>query len=251
MEQIDKYVNSLYRNVGGNKEEIEILKEEMKNHLLQFVEELKSEGKAEDESISIAIKRFGEETQIENELLGIFKFVNKKAKKTLIVAASFLIMAIISFLVFFIGTELSIRQYTARNNEIFNIMSSYNKDNIDDINKNISTVFNKSKGKITDVKMYRVTNGQNVWHNDLKDLEYAYPKDIQYKHRDNFSYITKQITTEKGIKYDVGIGQGPNAFTPRYMKNFRKISLVLFCCFIISVIAWILVKLDVHINYRN
>ncbi|WP_242947323.1 permease prefix domain 1-containing protein [Clostridium haemolyticum] len=32
----------------------------MKNHLLQLVEELKSKGKSEDESISIAIKQFGE-----------------------------------------------------------------------------------------------------------------------------------------------------------------------------------------------
>ncbi|WP_242946860.1 permease prefix domain 1-containing protein [Clostridium haemolyticum] len=53
MGQIDRYVNSVYRHIGGNKEE-------MKNHLLQLVEELKSKGKSEDESISIAIKQFGE-----------------------------------------------------------------------------------------------------------------------------------------------------------------------------------------------
>lgn len=250
MKQIDRYVKSVYKNVGGNKEEIEILKEEMKNHLLQFVEELKSEGKSEDESVSIAIKRFGEETQIENELLGIFKFVNKKAKKTLIVAVSFLIMAIISFSVFLIGTELSIRQYTARTNEIFNIMSSYNKDNIDDINKNLSKIFNKSTRKIVSVKMYRVPKGQKL--NDLgdlelKNLEYVYPNDIQAEH-----WVSKQISTEKGIKYNVNIGGlVPNGFVPRYMKNFRKTSIVLLCCFIISVIAWILVKLDVRVNYRH
>ncbi|MBZ9606575.1 permease prefix domain 1-containing protein [Clostridium estertheticum] len=251
MEQIDRYVKSVYRHIGGNKEEIEILKNEMRNHLLQIVEELKSEGKAEDESISIAIKRFGKETQIENELLGIFKFVNKKAKKTLIVAVSFLIMTIISFSVSVIGTELSIRQYLARNNKIFNIMGSYNQNNIDNINKNISTVFNKSKRKITDVTMYRVPSGEDVWYKDLKDLKYSYPKDIQYKHKDTFNYIGKQITTEKGIKYNVRIGLVPNAHIPTYIQNLRRVSITCLCCFIISVIAWILVKLDVRVHYRH
>lgn len=37
MEQIDKYVNSVYKHVGGNKEEIEILKYEMKNHFFLLI----------------------------------------------------------------------------------------------------------------------------------------------------------------------------------------------------------------------
>lgn len=126
MEQIDRYVNLVYRHVDGDKEEIEILKEEMRNHLLQIVEELKSEGKSDEESITIAIKRFGEQTQIENELLGIFKFVNKKGKKALIAAVSFLLVALISFATFVVGINICTKQYHERNNEIVNIMRSYN-----------------------------------------------------------------------------------------------------------------------------
>lgn len=251
MEQLDKYVNSVYKHVGGNKEEIESLKYEMKNHLLQLIEELKSEGKCEEESISIAINRFGEENQIENELIGIFKFVNKNAKKALIVAVAFLLVTITSFLIFVIGTNLSIKQYTERNDEIINIMSSYNEKNIENINENISTVFSKAKGKITYVALYRVPNGKDIWYKDLKDLEYGYPKNSEFKDLDNSSHIGKQIITEKGIKYNVNIGLIPNAHISMYIQNIGKSSLVWLCCFLISVIAWILIKIDDYISNNN
>lgn len=248
MEQINRYVNSVYKHIGGNKEEIQILKDEMRNHLLQNVEELKYEGKSEEESVSIAIKRFGEETQLENELLGIFKFVNKKAKKALIVAVAFLLITIISFATFVVGTNISIKQYMDRNNEIFNVMTSYNKDNLESIDKNIGTLLNKYKGKITYVTMYRVLNGQNKWYKDIKDLEYSYPKDIQYDNMDTFNSISKQITTEKGIRYNVMVGLVSNAFIPMYIRNLGRLSFLWLGCFIISVIVWISTKVDISIK---
>ncbi|MFL0267968.1 permease prefix domain 1-containing protein [Candidatus Clostridium radicumherbarum] len=248
MEKINRYVNSVYKHIGGDKEEIQILKDEMRNHLLQIVEELKYEGKSEEESVSIAIKRFGEETQLENELLGIFKFVNKKAKKALIVAVAFLLITIISFATFVVGTKISIKQYRDRNNEIFNVMASYNQDNLESIDKNIGTLLNKYKGKITYVTMYGVVNGQNEWYKDIKDLEYSYPKDIQYDNIDTFNSISKQITNEKGIKYNVMIGLVPNAFIPIYIQNLGILSFVWLGCFVISVIVWISTKVDISIK---
>ena len=35
MKQIDEFVNSIYKNVGGDKQEIEELKQEMRSHLLR------------------------------------------------------------------------------------------------------------------------------------------------------------------------------------------------------------------------
>lgn len=106
MERIDRYVNSICRHVGGNKVKIETLKEEMKNHLLQMVEELKSQGNTEDESISIALENFGDETQIENELLDTFKFENKIAKVALFTALIFFLIAIISAAAYIFKTNI-------------------------------------------------------------------------------------------------------------------------------------------------
>lgn len=249
MKQIDKYVNSVYKHVGGNKEEVESIKYEMKNHLLQLIEELKSEGKSEEESISIAINRFGEENQIENELLDVFKFVNKKAKKALIIALSFLLLTMISFSIFIIGDKLLMRQQIARKNEIFNIMSSYSNDNIDSINKKISTIVNKSKKSIIYVALYHVPNDEDGWYRDLKDLEYVYPKDIKFK---GIGFNAKQITIEKGIRYNIMIGEPQHDTIPMmYIRNIGKSSLVWLCCFIISAIACVLLKADVHINGRH
>lgn len=253
MEQIDKYVNSVYKHVGGNKGEIETLKEEMRNHLLQIVEELKSEGKSEDESISIAIKRFGEETQIENELIGIFKFENKAAKKRLIVARSFLLMTVISFSIFVIGKEISVKNYNKKINEIYNIMSSYRQEDIESINENISKEFNESKKKIIYISMFRVPNGENMWHKDLQDLEYVYPKDFKISDIGDMNYDSsnKQITTQNGVKYNVKIGIVSTALIPMYIQNIGKSTLVWLFCFIISAFAWLLEKFDVHINTRH
>lgn len=247
MEQIDKYVNSVYKHVGGNKEEIESLKYEMKNHLLQLIEELKSEGKAEEESISIAINRFGEENQIENELIGVFKFVNKKAKKALIIAVAFLLITLISSSVFIIGTDIYWKQIETRNNKIFTIMSSYRKDNIDSINKDISTVFNKSKKKLIYVAMASPFNVNFK----LENIEYIYPSDFQGKAvEEGIGATSKQITTEKGSK-NIIIGSSNENVSLRYLRKIGMSSFVWLGCCLMSIIAWALIKVDLRIKFRH
>lgn len=61
MKRIEAFVDSMYLNVDGDKQEIEELKAEMKNHLFESVQELKEGGKTEQQAITIAIQRFGEE----------------------------------------------------------------------------------------------------------------------------------------------------------------------------------------------
>ncbi|RXI49392.1 hypothetical protein DP130_04885 [Clostridium tetani] len=73
MKKVDKYIELIYKDVCGDDEEINITKQEMKNHLLQIIEELKLEGKSEEESIDIAISRFGNTNQIRNELKKIME----------------------------------------------------------------------------------------------------------------------------------------------------------------------------------
>jgi glycopeptide antibiotics resistance protein len=53
------------------------MKSEMKFHLIETVEELKKEGKSEEESIRIAISRFGEIPQIKSELSSVIPITRK------------------------------------------------------------------------------------------------------------------------------------------------------------------------------
>ncbi|NER42985.1 hypothetical protein G3M54_21320 [Bacillus megaterium NBRC 15308 = ATCC 14581] len=64
MKRIEAFVDSMYLNVDGDKQEIEELKAEMKNHLFESVQELKEGGKTEQQAITIAIQRFGEEKEM-------------------------------------------------------------------------------------------------------------------------------------------------------------------------------------------
>lgn len=65
MKEIDRYVDKIYKNMDKKSKEIQDLRNEMKVHLVNTVEELKSSGYSEEESIEIAIKRFGQINEIE------------------------------------------------------------------------------------------------------------------------------------------------------------------------------------------
>ena len=66
MERIDKYLNKLYR--GEKTKKAYELKHEMKQHLLDSVEELKNEGYSESEAIELAIQEFGDENSLKEDL---------------------------------------------------------------------------------------------------------------------------------------------------------------------------------------
>lgn len=68
MREIDNYIDSLYKNIDGISKENKEIKETMRTHLIESVEELKLEGFSEKESIKIALERFGEINEIRGEL---------------------------------------------------------------------------------------------------------------------------------------------------------------------------------------
>lgn len=94
LKKIDDYVNSIYKDVNGDKKEITELKQEMRSHLIEAVEELKSQGKSEQESIRIAIKDFGGKSQIVEGLSEFYKVQKKFANYVLSFALIFLALGI-------------------------------------------------------------------------------------------------------------------------------------------------------------
>lgn len=72
MEKVDKYINSIYRNLKVDSTELNDLKSEMRSHLGEAIKELKEEGYSEDESITIALEKFGDKVNLEGELTQVF-----------------------------------------------------------------------------------------------------------------------------------------------------------------------------------
>ncbi|PJO44996.1 permease prefix domain 1-containing protein [Lysinibacillus xylanilyticus] len=111
MKQIDKYVNSVYQNAGGDKKAIEELKLEMKNHLLEAVSELKASGRTEQEAIDIAIERFGEAKEMRSIVSQLFKAQKTFAKWVLYVGIALLLFSTVVFGYFLnIGNERTMEQ---------------------------------------------------------------------------------------------------------------------------------------------
>ncbi|MEW4242595.1 permease prefix domain 1-containing protein [Priestia megaterium] len=100
MKQIEAFVDSIYRNVGGNKKEIFESKTEMRNHLLETVHELKLEGKSENEAINIAIERFGGQEEMRSIVHQLFKDQKAFAKWMFQTSLVILLITVLLFSVF-------------------------------------------------------------------------------------------------------------------------------------------------------
>lgn len=93
MREIDNYIDSLYKNIDGISKENKEIKETMRTHLIESVEELKLEGFSEKESIKIALERFGEINEIRGEL----KTVVERGVKPLLYTVGISLIILISF----------------------------------------------------------------------------------------------------------------------------------------------------------
>lgn len=151
MKPIDKYVDSLYKDVAGDKQEIEELKQEMRSHLIEAVEELKAQGKTEKEAIDTAIENFGGKTQI---LRGLSEFFKVQKKFTYYVFSFTLVFLLVGVL-FFGSSTLKAKEFTEESeamehekeaimNDTFKVLSESNV--VTEENRNqLLNVFNKYK----------------------------------------------------------------------------------------------------------
>lgn len=98
MKQIDKYIQSIYKDVVGSRNEVEELKREMRSHLIEAVEDLKAEGKTEEEAIRIAINNFGGRNQMVKGLSEFFTVQKKFTNYILTLSVVFLVLSAIFFI---------------------------------------------------------------------------------------------------------------------------------------------------------
>src|SRR5665647_510298 len=114
MNKIEKYINFICKNTRGTKKEIEELKQEMRSHLTQTVQELIADGKSEQESIELAISRFGGKNQIQDELAHVFS-IQKKFGNIILAVALIFFVAGVSFL---IALRVTDNQFLKRSNDL-------------------------------------------------------------------------------------------------------------------------------------
>ncbi|MGE7921279.1 permease prefix domain 1-containing protein [Viridibacillus sp. NPDC093762] len=156
MKQIDEFVNSIYANISGK--EAKEMKEEMRTHLVEAVEELKTEGKSEQEAISIAINRFGDEKQITKGLISIFKAQNKIVKNLFRVTLISLIISLGSFIGLFVRDQVAI-------NVQLNVQDTLN-----------SVISNSGDKKFTEAEKNQIISDLKEVTNDKLEYFFLYKK---------------------------------------------------------------------------
>ena len=175
MKKIEEFVNSIYRNVDGNKDEINELKQEMRTHLLEAVHDLKQEGKSEQEAIRIAIENFGEKKQITK---GLYEFFNAQKRFTRYVLAVSLISLLLS--VFLFSTTYKVNKEAKEEanlveqekeiimNDVFNTLESHSEVSNEE-EKRLLEVFEKYDEKLSFLAIFSVTDLED-W---LSENEYV------------------------------------------------------------------------------
>ena len=118
MDKINKYINSIYRDISDSSKETEDLKQEMRIHLNETVKELQENGISEEESIRIAIERFGGEFQIRNELNHELRFQKLFAQKTRMSSLILLAVSIILLISSFFVNQGSVKRYNIMDSQI-------------------------------------------------------------------------------------------------------------------------------------
>ncbi|MGE7916814.1 permease prefix domain 1-containing protein [Lysinibacillus xylanilyticus] len=178
MKQIDAFIDSVYQKFDGNKDEIKELKIEMKNHLIEAVQELKLEGKSESEAVRIAIERFGGEKEIRTVIGQLFDVQKQFTRWLLYFAIFFLALSLLTF-----GIIMSIEK--SNQNERHKI-----NNDISIILSDVSSVISKEKqgqiksliqgtNQVSKVEVYNIKNKIDVFNYiDTAKPEFQYEREI-------------------------------------------------------------------------
>lgn len=189
MDRIDKYLNSIYRDINASSKETEDLKQEMKDHLIQTVRELQKNGITEEESIRIAIERFGEEFQIRNELNQVLRFQKLFAQKTLI--ASLILLAISAILVItsLFAHRSSLDRYNNMNSQLKMVEKKLVSEGTPGVDTYLKELFkNEENNELTYVAIKELpqdfdgTKEHKLFPGEIK---YSYPREIKNEYYSN------------------------------------------------------------------
>ncbi|MFF2290937.1 permease prefix domain 1-containing protein [Peribacillus butanolivorans] len=177
MNQIEEYVNSVYRNVEGDKKEINELKEEMRSHLLEAVYELKGKGISEEEAIRMAIENFGEKKEIIKGLSEFFNIQKRFARFVLL----FSILSLVLGAIFFVNTYLKIHDFKEERGIIMNdVLTIVSDDVITNSEKEgLQTIFDEHNDHLNYLAVFNVKENAPIqeW---LKEYDITTKPSITY-----------------------------------------------------------------------
>lgn len=209
MDKIDKYLNSIYRGVDNSSKETEDLKQEMRSHLMQTVRDLQESGVTEEESIRIAIDRFGEGFQIRSELNQVLKFQKVFARKTLIASLILLGISIILVITSLFVHQGFFKRCTTLDSQINLVEKALVNEGITGVDRYAKELFeNEKNNQLTYIAIkelpanFEYTSRTRVFPGEIK---YSYPEKVKEEYYSNtegkeVSFNNIRYILETGVK---------------------------------------------------
>ena len=179
MKTIDTYLNTLYKN--DHSKEMKELKEEMREHLIESVNDLKNDGYSEEEAIQNAIERFDGGADFIKELHATIK--NSKNENTKImrrIINIFRDIAIITLSICLLSSIISIHTQNKRMNVSNDIYKAVNEmaatGNTADPN-----AYKEKFDKLLSTKEFKNLKFLEIYDNTKNIVDYK-DRNLQYKY---------------------------------------------------------------------
>jgi hypothetical protein len=259
MERLNEYINSVCKNLKDDDGEIDVMRQEMKNHLLQSVEDLKAQGKSEKESINIAIDRFGEADILKRQLKQIYNVQRNFSKRIFNIALILLFVGIFSLisqvLIHYNSNNVDTKLLYSVQNILKNGgMSNDKLKNLFQHNDNKFKFYNKDLAYIAVFKYPNNYNG-NIEEVSFKDAAYIFPNinslnnDLKRKgYISNVSSGKKYFTNDN--KWFISIGY----ITPRIQwlqYGFNNIINIFGIVFMVSSLILFTISTFINIYHKK
>jgi len=234
MDKIDKYINSIYRDISDSSKETKDLKQEMRNHLNQSVKELQENGISEEESIRIAIERFGEVLQIRTELNHVLRFQKLFAQKIRIASLILLTVSFILLITAFFVNQSWSKRFNIMNSQFNLVQKKFENEGITSVDKYLKEIFkDEENNQLTFVSLKEITR-----NHELGKTKYSYPLKIENTYNND------------GVAHEVTINNSKFLLELEF-KNFADknnsglyfgLAIIIFSVWWILCIIWSIIK---------
>lgn len=262
MRQIDEYLDKLYKK-DNNKSTIE-LKEEMREHLIESVNELKLEGFEEEEACKRAIERFDDGAEMQDELHNIIKELSSSLDrhKSIIIGIK-KVLGYISIIAFVTSGIMWYYNYNLQKSmqnlgkefdrEIRQLAQEYDMTKIDGYKIELEKILKEDKySKVKALRLHvaDMEDGNTSLSSSGVNADTVYEKEVDYNNVGNFvehlGYNGKDFLDKSGNIVN------PNIFL-EYLFYFESKSLisVTFVLGVFSMIGYILLKSKILLIKNN
>ncbi|MBU3179182.1 hypothetical protein KPL47_23090 [Clostridium estertheticum] len=234
MDRIDKYLNSIYRGASDSSKETEDLKQEMRNHLMQTVRELQENGVTEEESVKIAIERFGEVFQIRNELNHVLSFQKLFASKIRVSSLILLALSVLLLVTAFILNQGYFKRYNIMESQVNLVENKLINEGIASVDIYLKEIFkDDNNNQLTYVALKELPPNFDSSKNNEPfsgEIKYNYPKKIESESYNN--RVGHEVTVNN-TKYLLETGVKTSANTD-YSGFYLGLAILIF------MICWVL-----------